>query len=208
MKKLSTILISSFLLFFIFSFNSSNVNAESVEGNPILTQEQQNAIDLAVNNLIVKVNEQLEQGKDNITEYYYVPEVNDFVSITISNTETLPQNNLISTATTADGRKSYRAEINALSFTHTLQGDFVYGKGKILSASKETQASGFTFSHTKSNSITELDPSVWQVQSTVKHKYLGAVGGVTGLGYTSYLTVELYGSGHYTLLHARYVGGV
>lgn len=195
MKKLSTILISSFLLFFIFSFNSLNANAESTEENPILTQEQQDAIDLALDNLIVEVNEQIEEGKDDIAEYHYVPEVNDFVSIKISSPKVLSQNNfknnlILAAATNADGRKSYKAEIDAISFTHTLQGDFVYGNGKISSASRETQASGFTFSHEKDDKITKLDPSVWQVQSTVKHKYLGTIGGVTGLGYTSYITVE------------------
>ncbi|UTI88054.1 hypothetical protein NIT62_03955 [Mammaliicoccus sciuri] len=40
-----------------------------------------------------------------------------------------------------------------------------------------------------------LDKSLVEITSVSKHKWLGKVGKISGLGYTSYLGVDLYGSG-------------
>lgn len=230
--KLGAALIFSFLLLFTFSFiNSANASAKSAEDDLNLSQKQQknldkkqhknwdqkqqNAVDLALDEVIINVNKQIEEGKSDIIEYRYVPEVNDFVGIEFSAENVSQVNGLKSStetatvmATATSGIKSYRAEVNGVSFTHTLLGDFTYSGGKVTAASKDVLASGFLFSHTKSSTITKLDPSVWQVSSTVKHKYLGVIGGLTGTGYTSYIVINLYGSGDARLMRANYSSGV
>ncbi|MGE7841178.1 hypothetical protein ACQKNX_10325 [Lysinibacillus sp. NPDC093712] len=208
--KLGVAFIASFLLLFAFSLiNSENAKAQSVEN--ALDQNQQDAVNLALDEIIEEVNKQIEEGKNDIVEYRYVPEVNDFVSIkfsteNVSDDEDLETNKL--TRATSSGIQSYKADVNGVSFTHTLLGDFTYAGGKVTQASKDVLASGFLFSHDKSSKITKLDPSVWQVSSTVAHKYLGVVGGITGTGYTSYIVINLYGSGNATLVRANYSSGV
>ncbi len=202
--KLGVAFISSFLLLFTFGF----INSAKAQENDLIDQEQLNAVESALDEIIVKVNEQIEEGKRDISETSYVPEVNNFVSIKFSVGE-VPKSNELMRAAAASGKQTFRAEINGVSFTHTLIGDFTYSSGKLTAVSKDnTQASGFLFSHDKSESVSKLDPSLWQIKSTVAHKYLGVVGGLTGTGYTSYIVMNLYGSGDARLERANYNSGV
>ena len=147
--KLGVAFISSFLLLFTFGF----INSAKAQENDLIDQEQLNAVESALDEIIVKVNEQIEEGKRDISETSYVPEVNNFVSIKFSVGE-VPKSNELMRAAAASGKQTFRAEINGVSFTHTLIGDFTYSSGKLTAVSKDnTQASGFLFSHDKSESV-------------------------------------------------------
>lgn len=202
----------------------STVDAE--ENAPSnLTFEQENiAIDDAMDNLVNEVNDKIESGEEDIHVQQYVEEIDENIGIdfetedlpldtetetdTLSTEKNAPQYAIASAAKSPSGRKSYKAKVNGGSFSHTLLGEFVYGGGKVKSTTKEVRTSGFAFSHSASSKLTKLDPSVWSVHSTGKHKWLGTVGSYTGFGYTSYITVELYGSGNAKIKRATYNSGV
>jgi hypothetical protein len=175
--------------------------------------KDQKAVDKAMEIVLQKTNEEIKSGKEDIEVSQYVPEINQNVSVEfkVKDVPTKIQSNNLQKSIVAyavpSGRKDYSGKVNAWGFTHTLRGTFVYSGGKVTSASKEVLNSGITYSHSGSASITKLDPSVWSIHSKSVHKWLGQVGGVTGLGYTSYITVEVYGSGTSALKKATYTTG-
>lgn len=191
----------------ILSFNSVSVSAES----NLSEQQKQDLTNQALDNVIEEVNKQIKQGKTDINEFKYIPEIDDYVGIEFSIEEigdTSQKSVIELAAKKPSGVKSYSGKVNGGTFTHTLLGEFTYGGGKVKSASREVRASGIAFSHTRSSKLTKLDPSVWQVSSTSKHRWLGTIGKVTGTGYTSYITINLYGSGNAVLKRATYKTGV
>lgn len=187
MRNSSSILLISFL-------NFDKASAATTE--TYTSYNQQIAVESALDNVIKKVNTQIAQGNSDISVTQYVPEVGSFVGIDFSTTKK-----------GKTGYASYHAKVNGYTFSHTLLGDFTYN-GKVVTASKEVRTSGFAFSHTSTSKIKKLDPSVWQVSSTAQHKWLGSIGKYTGLGYTSYITINLYGSGTSKLVRATYNTGV
>lgn len=112
------------------------------------------------------------------------------------------------------GKKNYSVSVRSAKsrwvpgFSHTLRGTFTYSKGKVNKYSRNVVASGTAYTHTKSSKAVRLDKSLVEITSVSKHKWLGKVGKISGLGYTSYLGVDLYGSGNYRLKYARYQPGL
>lgn len=208
MGKVNFIVRSLVISFLLVSF--MGISSVSAAESDLEDQEQQDAANDALDEVIEKVNNQIEQGENDIYESKYVPEIDDSVEVEFSTEEDSSQSNSVKATKAAkpSGIKKYSGKVHGGSFTHTLLGDFTYGGGKVKSASKEVRASGLAFSHTRPSKISKLDSSVWQVSSTSKHKWLGVVGGVTGSGYTSYITVNLYGSGNAKLDRATYNTGV
>jgi len=197
-------MITGFLVVLFFGFNTV-----SAAENDVVDLEKQEAVNKTLDKVIENVNKEIEEGKVNIKEYEYVPEVDDYVSIEFSVEEVTPSERITTFAAKPSGIKNYSGKVNAWGFTHTLLGDFTYGDGKVKKASKEVRASGIAYSHTRPDpTITKLDASVWQVKSRSKHKWLGAVGDISGLGYTSYITINLYGSGDARLQRATYETGI
>ncbi|ULG73154.1 hypothetical protein [Macrococcus brunensis] len=177
--------------------------------------KDQKAVNKALKIVLEKTNQQIKSGKENIKVSQYVPEINQNVSMefvtkdisTNTQTNTLQKNTISYAVAKPSGRKAYYGKMNAWGFTHVLRGDFVYGGGKVISATKEVQNTGLTYTHSSTSSIAKLDPSVWQIQSKSVHKWLGKVGSVTGLGYTSYVSVEVYGSGTSAVRNASFTTG-
>lgn len=205
---IATLLITSSIITTQPALANTNTNSEKQQ------LDKQKAVDKSMNIVLEKANQQMQQGKEDIHVSEYVPEINDNVSINFEvenipdNSQTIKNNNTVSEkAAKPSGRKNYSGSVNAGAFTHQLRGTFVYGSGKVKSATRQVTASGVTYSHTRPSTITKLDPSVWSISSTSKHKWLGSVGGVAGLGYTSYITVEVYGSGTSKLVQATYKTG-
>lgn len=236
MKKIGFIsILSTILLLNLFSgqaLASSNDVKEEVlriseetevegffESDLVNELEKQEAVNEKLDEIIENVNKEIEEGKVNIKEYEYVPEIDDYVGIEFSievvesSVENVESSNEIvlfaAAAAKPSGIKKYSGKVNAWGFTHTLVGDFTYGDGKVKKASKEVRTSGIAFSHTRPTpTITKLDASVWQIYSKSTHKWLGKVGDITNLGYTSYITINLYGSGDARLQRATYSPGI
>lgn len=192
---------------------TQHASANSNTKNNEVELKKQKAVDNAMNQVLEKTNKEIKEGKENINISQYVPEINDNISVEfkvedIPDNSTKEKNVTLYKASKPSGRKNYSGSVNAWGFTHQLRGSFVYGSGKVKSATKQVLASGASYTHTRPSKITKLDPSVWSISSTSKHKWLGKVGKFTGLGYTSYITVEVYGSGTSRLKQATYKTGV
>lgn len=209
MSKTKLLMVSLFTSLLVVLFLGFNNSASAAEYD--LSDQQ--AADEKLDEVIEDVNKQIKAGKVDIKEYAYVPEVDDYVGVEFSVEEQVDSSSSPKMVTLAakqpSGTKKYSGKVNAWGFTHQLLGNFTYGSGKVKSASKEVRASGITFSHTRPTpKLTKLDPSVWQITSTSKHKWLGTVGNISGLGYTSYITINLYGSGDARLQRATYQTGI
>lgn len=205
---IALILITSLIIPTQYASANSNKNEDELN--------KQKAVDHAMNQILEKTNNEIKEGKENIHISQYVPEIKDNISVEFK-VEDIPENTTkeknisvykAAKAKKPSGRKNYSGSVNAWGFTHQLRGTFVYGSGKVKSATKQVLASGATYTHTRPSKITKLDPSVWSISSTSKHKWLGKVGKVSGLGYTSYITVEVYGSGTSRLKQATYKTGL
>ena len=203
---------------------ANSVYAEMNSTDEVSAYEKDQAIEKAMEKLLDEVNADLNSGQNSVVAQEYVEEIGEVITLefetqdldynkqllnrSLNKTSLSPKTQYSTLVALPSGRKSYKASVNGSTWTHTLRGEFVYSGGKVTSATKEVWTSGFTYSHDSSSKITKLDPSVWSVQSTSKHKWLGAVGNYTGFGYTSHITVELYGSGNSRIVRSMYTTGV
>lgn len=171
---------------------------------------KQKLADSVMDQVLKEVNLEIKEGKEDIHISRYVSDLGQKVSVDFKVNDLNNSSDKVSlySASKPSGTKEYSGSVNAWGFTHQLRGQFTYGSGKVKTATKEALASGLAFSHTRPSHISKLDPSVWAVQSTSKHKWLGTVGKYTGLGYTSYITINLYGSGNSKLMKATYKTGI
>lgn len=213
MKKITSLLMAILLTVSLLPALQANAQTSDEKITAKNFAENSEAVEEALDQVIVQVSDQMAAGNEDIFVTEYVEEINQNVSIEF-HTEDVKSDSISSSsrvvtlAALPSGKKSYSAKVNAWGFNHELSGVFVYSGGKVQSATKEVRAGGAAFSHTRPSSITKLNPSVWSVHSASKHKWLGVVGNYSGLGYTSYITIELYGSGTSSLQRANYKTGI
>lgn len=222
MKKVIPVAVALAVVSPLFTANSAYAETELT--SHVSSYEKDQAIEKAMDKLLDEVNTKLNNGEESIVVQEYVEEIGENITLefetkdldsseqlfnsSISKSSLSSKTQYSTLAALPSGRKSYKASVNGVSFTHTLLGEFVYSGGKVTSATKEVRTSGLTYSHDSTSKITKLDPSVWSVKSTSKHKWLGSVGNYTGFGYTSHITVELYGSGNSKIVRSMYTTGV
>lgn len=210
MKKITLLLMTLLLTVSLFPGLQANAQTSHEKSAAKDFAENSEAVEKALDQVIDQVGDQMAAGNEDIFVTEYVEEINQNVSIEFhsEDVKSNSSNGIVTMAALPSGKKSYSAKVNAWGFNHELSGVFVYSGGKVQSATKEVRAGGVAFSHTRPSSITKLNPSVWSVHSASKHKWLGVVGNYSGLGYTSYITIELYGSGTSSLQRASYKTGI
>lgn len=206
-NKKRYILILVALTFFIICLPSI------ASANENVTPEE---IDDTMNELVNDVNAQLEEGKTYIKSSTTIPGTDEIMEIIVEeNSKTFDNKKQISTYAAPSGIKNYSVTVKSLNtsklpgFSHTFKGSFTYKNGKVTAYTMNNLNSGISYSHTVVKSRGHyLDPSVLQLSSVVQHKWLGKVGQYSGLGYTSYITINAYGSGTYRVEYARYQSGL
>ncbi|PLR79247.1 hypothetical protein CU633_00475 [Bacillus sp. V3-13] len=208
MKKIIVLLLAIFML--VPTFASANTNVEEPQNKKegLLTAQELEEINAALDKIVVKANENLDNGiedfvvkekigKDTIEfgfESTNVPAILGYKSTNL--------NTSISTyATAASTRKLYRASVKntaGWNFEHILAGEFTYSGGKINGATTDVLMTGAMYTESHRTWIDKLDPSVWVVQSHGTFKALKYL-----VEYNTYLTVRLLGSGHYRVERAQ-----
>lgn len=204
-----SMLVIASLFFLMFS--------QDIKASEKIEDISSDVLDKTMNEAVEDINNQLENGQNKAETTKMIPGTDESIIITVENNELDNEsNNGITTraAKKPSGKKNYSVSVRSAKsrwvpgFSHTLRGTFTYSKGKVNKYSRNVVASGTAYTHSNSSKAVRLDKSLVEITSVSKHKWLGKVGKISGLGYTSYLGVDLYGSGNYRLKYARYQPGL
>lgn len=196
------------IAFFVFSPKSANANEMTTDVAP-------EVIDEVMTELVNDVNNQLDSGSTSAISTKEIPNTDETITIEVGEDADNTSNPHGIATYAASGKTNYTATVSSSNsryvpgFSHTFRGTFSYGGGRVTAYTKNNTNSGIAYSHKIVQSRGHyLDPSVLQLTSVSQHKWLGKIGSVSGLGYTSYITINAYGSGTYRLQYANYQTGL
>ncbi|ASE35345.1 hypothetical protein [Mammaliicoccus sciuri] len=187
--------------------------SQDIKASEKIENVSSDVLDKTMNEAVEDINSQLENGQNKAETTKMIPGTDEGIIITVENNE-LNDGFATRAAKKPSGKKNYSVSVRSSKsrwvpgFSHTLRGTFTYSKGKVNKYSRNVVASGTAYTHSSSSKAVRLDKSLVEITSVSKHKWLGKVGKISGLGYTSYLGVDLYGSGNYRLKYARYQPGL